>query len=157
MKLQSAEIESYRAIEKLTLPLDLSLTVLSRCSGTDFMETDDVRVGESFVHVGVSSTDRLNWTCERFGGTEPEASAMSSVGLDAFKQRLAYPDGRLSRFSRPPGATSARWPSAYSTSNLGRGSDTRIRSGEGRRSQRSVYGVLAVTSGCIPRRWRISW
>ena len=114
MKIESVEIENYRAIEKLTLPLDPSLTVLhgdNTCgktsvlgaiavglgvipdffpsvSGTDFVETD-MRVGESFVHVGVSATDGLNWTRERFGGTEPEGSAMSSVGLDAFKQRLA--------------------------------------------------------------------
>ena len=53
-----------------------------------------MRVGESFV----SATDGLNLTRERFGGAEPEGSAMSSVGLDAFKQRLADPDGRLSRF-----------------------------------------------------------
>lgn len=117
-----------------------------------------MRVAESFVHVGVSATDGLNWTRERFGGTEPKGSAMSSVGLDAFKQMLADPDGRLSRFfATSPDATSVRWLSVYSTSNLGRGSDMRIRSGAGCRSQRSAYWALAVTSGCIPRRWRISW
>ena len=106
MKIESVEIENYRAIEKLTLPLDPSLTVLhgdNTCgktsvlgaiavglgvipdffpsvSGTDFVETD-MRVGESFVHVGVSATDGLNWTRERFGGTEPEDRRCRVLGL----------------------------------------------------------------------------
>ena len=91
MKLKSVEIENYRAIEHLRLPLDPSLTVLhggNTCgktsvlsaiavglgvipdllpgvSGIDLLETD-LRVGESFVQIDLTSTDGLSWKRERF-------------------------------------------------------------------------------------------
>ena len=91
MKLKSVEIENYRAIEKLRLPLDPSLTVLhggNTCgktsvlsaiavglgvipdllpgvSGIDYLGTD-LRVGESFVQVDLTAADGLSWKRERF-------------------------------------------------------------------------------------------
>ena len=97
MKLESVEIENYRAIEHLRLPLDPALTVLhggNTCgktsvlgaiavglgvipdllpgvSGIDFLETD-LRAGQSFVHVFLETDLRagqgkLSCSC-RFDG-----------------------------------------------------------------------------------------
>ena len=90
MKLEAVEIDNYRAIEHLRLPLDPELTVLhggNTCgktsvlnaiavglgvipdllpdvSGIDFLETD-LRAGESFAQVKVTTTDDDSWKRER--------------------------------------------------------------------------------------------
>ena len=90
MKLESVEIDNYRAIEHLHLPLDPSLTVLhggNTCgktsvlsaiavglgaipdllpgvSGIDYLGTD-LREGESFVRVDLTAADGLSWKRER--------------------------------------------------------------------------------------------
>ena len=89
MKLKSVEIDNYRAIEHLHLPLDPSLTVLhgdNTCgktsvlsaiavglgvipqvfnvSGLDFLETDR-RAGESFAQVDLTTTEDVSWRRER--------------------------------------------------------------------------------------------
>ena len=90
MKLKSVKIDNYRAIEHLRLPLDPELTVLhgaNTCgktsvlnaiavglgvipdllpdvSGIDFLETD-LRAGESFAQVKVTTTDDDSWKRER--------------------------------------------------------------------------------------------
>ena len=101
MKLRSVEIDNYRAIEHLHLPLDPSLTVLhgdNTCgktsvlsaiavglgviprvfnvSGLDFLETD-LRAGESFVQVEVTTTEDVGWKRER------RDWQMTDRGLDA--------------------------------------------------------------------------
>ena len=116
MKLKSVEIENYRAIAKLRLPLDPSLTVLhggNTCgktsvlsaiavglgvipdllpgvSGIDFIETD-LRVGESFMQVDLTAADGLCWKRERFleEDEDLEASESTTRGLDALKDKLA--------------------------------------------------------------------
>ena len=113
MKLESVEIDNYRAIEKLRLPLDPSLTVLhggNTCgktsvlsaiavglgaipkflpggSGIDFLETD-LRAGESFVQVGLTTTAEDYWKRERRRGKTTDD------GLDAGLK------GRLSEVTR---------------------------------------------------------
>lgn len=89
MKLKSVEIDNYRAIEHLRLPLDPALTVLhggNTCGktsvlnaiavglgvipsifevpGLDFLDTD-LRVGESFVQVDLTTTEDESWKRER--------------------------------------------------------------------------------------------
>ena len=114
MKLEAVEIENYRAIEHLRLPLDPSLTVLhggNTCgktsvlsaiavglgaipdllpgvSGIDFLETD-LRVGESFVQVDLTTNDGLSWKRERFLDENLEVSETRAHGLDALKDKLA--------------------------------------------------------------------
>ena len=135
MKLKSVVIENYRAIEHLHLPLDPSLTVLhgdNTCgktsvlsaiavglgvipdllanesgfkkSGVDFLETD-LRVGESFLQVDVTSTEGLAWKRERFVGMDPEGSATKNHGLEALNKwmtELVYPEKEATRFSALP-------------------------------------------------------
>ena len=86
MKLETVEIDNFRAIGQLRIPLDPSLTVLhgnNTCgktsvlsaiavglahipellpgiSGIDFLETD-ARLGESFVQVDLTTTDGHSW------------------------------------------------------------------------------------------------
>ena len=114
MKLKSVEIENYRAIEKLRLPLDPLLTVLhggNTCgktsvlsaiavglgvipdllpgvSGIDYLETD-LRVGESFVQIDLTAADGLSWKRERFLDENVEVSETKAHGLDALKDKLA--------------------------------------------------------------------
>lgn len=114
MKLDAVEIENYRAIEKLRLPLDPSLTVLhggNTCgktsvlsaiavglgaipkflpggSGIDFLETD-LRAAESFVQVDVTTTDEFAWKRERFVGGGLERAATQTHGLEALKDKLS--------------------------------------------------------------------
>ena len=90
MKLKLVEIDNFRAIEQLRLPLDPSLTVLhggntcgktsvlsamavglgvipellSGVSEIDFLETD-LRAGESFVQVELATTEEDSWKRER--------------------------------------------------------------------------------------------
>ena len=109
MKLKSVEIDNFRAIEQLRLPLDPSLTVLhggNTCGKTSvlsaiavglgvipdllrdvseigFLETD-LRAGESFVQVDLTTTEDDSWTRERRLGTTRD------YGLDAgLKERLS--------------------------------------------------------------------
>ena len=114
MKLQSVEIENYRAIEHLRLPLDPSLTVLhgdNTCgktsvlsaiavglgvipelllggSGIDFLNTD-LREGESFGQVGLTAVDGLSWKRERFLNEDLEALETKTHGLEALKEKLS--------------------------------------------------------------------
>ena len=114
MKLQLVEIENYRAIEKLRLPLDPSLTVLhgdNTCgktsvlsaiavglgvipelllggSGIDFLNTD-LREGESFGQVGLTAVDGLSWKRERFLNEDLEALETKTHGLEALKEKLS--------------------------------------------------------------------
>lgn len=101
MKLKSVEIENYRAIEHLRLELDPSHTVLhgdNTCgktsvlsaiavglgaippvfdvSGPEFLETD-LRAGESFVQVDLTTTEGGSWRRERRDG------ATTDMGLGA--------------------------------------------------------------------------
>lgn len=91
MKLKTAEIDNFRAIEQLRIPLDPSLTVLHGnnthgktsvlraiavglaripqilpgvAGGIDFLKTD-VRLGESFVQVDLTTTDGHSWKLVR--------------------------------------------------------------------------------------------
>ena len=109
MKLKSVEIDNFRAIEQLRLPLDPSLTVLhggNTCgktsvlsaiavglgvipellpdvSGIDFLETD-LRADESFVQVDLTTTEDDSWKRERRLGKKQE------YGLDAgLRERLS--------------------------------------------------------------------
>ena len=114
MKLESVEIENYRAIEHLRLPLDPALTVLhggNTCgktsvlgaiavglgvipdllpgvSGIDFLETD-LRAGQAFVQVDLTVARGLSWNRERFVDEDLEASETTTRGLDALKGKLA--------------------------------------------------------------------
>ena len=106
MKLESVEIDNYRAIEHLRLPLDPSLTVLhggNTCgktsvlsaiavglgaipdllpgvSGIDFLETD-LRAGESFVQVDLTMSEDLSWKRERFVGVDSEVPEQGAMAL----------------------------------------------------------------------------
>ena len=128
MKIESVEIDNYRAIEHLHLPLDPSLTVLhggNTCgktsvlsaiavglgvipdllpgvSGIDFFETD-LRVGESFMQVDLTAADGLSWKRERFleEDEDLEASESTTRGLDALKDKLAG-IVRADREANPP-------------------------------------------------------
>ena len=109
MKLEAVEIDNYRAIEHLRLPLDPELTVLhggNTCGKTsvlnaiavglgvipdllrgiseiDFLETD-LRAGESFVQVELTTTDGDSWKRER------SLEKKTDYGLDAgLKHRLS--------------------------------------------------------------------
>ena len=109
MKLKSVEIDNYRAIEHLRLPLDPALTVLhggNTCgktsvlnaiavglgvipdllpgvSGIGFLETD-LRAGESFTQVDLTTTDDDSWKRERL------LNEKKDHGLDAgLKSRLS--------------------------------------------------------------------
>ena len=109
MKLEAVEIDNYRAIEHLRLPLDPELTVLhggNTCGKTsvlnaiavglgvipdllrgiseiDFLETD-LRAGESFVQVELTTTDDDSWKRER------SLEKKADYGLDAgLKHRLS--------------------------------------------------------------------
>ena len=89
MKLKSVEIENYRAIEHLRLPLDPSLTVLhggNTCGKTSVLSAIavglggipkclpnvssirfgriDRRAGSPFVRVSLTATDEVAWKCE---------------------------------------------------------------------------------------------
>lgn len=97
MKLKTVEIDNFRAIEQLRLPLDPSLTVLHGnnmhgktsvlraiavglarilqllpgVAGIDFLETD-ARLGESFVQVDLTTTDGHSWkSVRRISGLLP--------------------------------------------------------------------------------------
>ena len=113
MKLKSVEIDNYRAIEHLRLQLDPALTVLhgdNTCgktsvlnaiavglgvipdllpgvSGIDFLETD-LRAGESFTQVDLTTTDDESWKRER------RLNEKKDHGLDAgLKRRLSEVTG----------------------------------------------------------------
>ncbi len=116
MKLKSVEIENYRAIEHLRLPLDPSLTVLhgdNTCGKTSVLSAiavglgvipdlfanefefrksgvdfleTDLRVGESSLQVDLTATEGLAWKRERFVGMEPEGSAKGNRGLEALNK-----------------------------------------------------------------------
>lgn len=126
MKLESVEIENYRAIEHLRLPLDPSLTVLhgdNMCgktsvlsaiavglgaipdvlpgvSGIDYLETD-LRVGESVVQIDLTAADGLSWKRERFLDENLELSETQAHGLDVLKDKLAG-IVRADREANPP-------------------------------------------------------
>lgn len=111
MKLEAVEIDNYRAIEHLRLPLDPSLTVLhgdNTCgktsvlsaiavglgviperllgsSGIDFLNTD-VREGESFGQVDLTAVGGLSWNLERFLNEDLEALETTTHGLEALKE-----------------------------------------------------------------------
>ena len=96
MKLKSVEIENYRAIEHLRLPLDPSLTVLHGGNtrgktsvlsaialglgaipkhlpgntGVDFLETD-LRKGARWGQVALTTTDEIAWKCRRAADPSP--------------------------------------------------------------------------------------
>ena len=116
MKLKSVKIENYRAIKRLRLPLDPSLTVLhgdNTCGKTSVLSAiavglgvipdllddlsgfkisgidfleTDLRVGESFLQVDVTATEGLAWKRERFVGVDPEESATKNHGLEALNE-----------------------------------------------------------------------
>ena len=114
MKLDAVEIENYRAIEKLRLPLDPSLTVLhggNTCgktsvlsaiavglgaipdllpgvSGIDFLKTD-LRVGESFVQIDLTADDGPSWKRERCLDENLEVLETEAHGLDELKETLS--------------------------------------------------------------------
>ena len=114
MKLKSVEIENYRAIEKLTLPLDPSLTVLhgdNTCGKTsvlsaiavglssileffvnfskvDFLETD-VRTGASFVQVAVTSSEGIAWKRKRLAGMRRRTTTRGHHALGTMMSRIA--------------------------------------------------------------------
>lgn len=114
MKLESVEIENYRAIEKLRLPLDPSLTVLhggNTCGKTsvlnaiavglssilefflnfskvEFLETD-VRTGAPFVQVNLISSDGVSWSRKRLAGTHQETVTDGSDALQSITSRIA--------------------------------------------------------------------
>ena len=113
MKLKSVEIENYRAIEHLRLPLDPSLTVLhggNTCgktsvlsaiavglgvipdllpgvSGIDFLGTD-LRASAGFVQVDLTFAEGLSWKRERFVGEDLETSETTNRGIEALKSKL---------------------------------------------------------------------
>ncbi len=113
MKLKAVEIDNYRAIEHLRLPLDPALTVLhgdNTCgktsvlsaiavglgviperllgsSGIDFLNTD-VREGESFGQVDLTAVGGLSWKLERFFNEDLEAFETKTHGLEALKEKL---------------------------------------------------------------------
>ena len=93
MKLKSVEIDNYRAIEHLHLPLDPSLTVLhggNTCGKTSVLSAIavglgviprclpgvsgirlgkiDRRTGSPAVRVSLTATDGVAWECKRFAG-----------------------------------------------------------------------------------------
>lgn len=108
MKLKSVEIDNYRAIEHLLLPLDPELTVLhggntcgktsllsaiavglgaipellSGVSAIEFLDTD-LRVGESFVHVELTTTEGDSWKRER------SLEKKTDHGLDVLRAKLS--------------------------------------------------------------------
>ena len=114
MKLKSVEIENYRAIEKLTLPLDPALTVLhgdNTCGKTsvlsavavglssileyfvnfskvDFLETD-VRTGASFVQVAVTSSEGIAWKRKRLAGMRRRTTTRGHHALRTMMSRIA--------------------------------------------------------------------
>ncbi len=117
MKLKSVEIENYRAIEQLTLPLDPSLTVfygpngqgktsvLSAIavglgaisdllpqdrSGLDFSE-EDQRTGAEAPRVSLTATDGTTW--ERQGGKQGDDRAVAKrlVGLGRLLESMGLP------------------------------------------------------------------
>lgn len=114
MKLEAVEIDNYRAIEHLRLPLDPSLTVLhgdNTCgktsvlsaiavglglipelllggSGIDFLNTD-VREGESFGQVDLTAVGGLSWKRERFLNEDLEALETKTHGVEELKERLS--------------------------------------------------------------------
>lgn len=107
MKLKSVEIDNYRAIEHLRLPLDPALTVLhgdntcgktsvlsaiavglgaipellSGVSAIEFLDTD-LRVGESFVQVELTTTEEDSWKRER------SLEKKTDYGLDVLRAKL---------------------------------------------------------------------
>ena len=147
MKLESVLIENYRAIEQLRLRLDPALTVLHGIntygktsvlsaiavglgvipdllpgvSGIDFLESD-LRVGESFVQIDLTTTDGLSWKRERFArdmppgpladprlsglrdrisDEAPETPQTTTHGLDALQEELSV-IVRADREANPP-------------------------------------------------------
>ena len=114
MKLDAVEIENYRAIEKLRLPLDPSLTVLhggNTCGKTsvlsaiavglssilefflnfskvEFLETD-VRARAPSVQVNLISSDGVGWSRKRLAGTHRETVTDGSDALQSLTSRIA--------------------------------------------------------------------
>ena len=126
MKLEAVEIDNYRAIEHLRLPLDPALTVLhgdNTCgktsvlsaiavglgaipdllpgiSGIDFLDTD-LRAGKSFVQVDLTATDDLAWKRERMYGPEKETPETVIRGFEQLKDKLSR-IVRVDREANPP-------------------------------------------------------
>ena len=114
MKLKVVEIDNYRAIDHLWIPLDSALTVLhgdNTCGktsvlgaiavglgaipellpgipGIDFLDTD-LRAGESFVQVDLAATHDLAWKRERMYGAEKEASQTAIRGRERLNDKLS--------------------------------------------------------------------
>ena len=114
MKLKSVEIENYRAIEHLVLPLDPSLTVLhgdNTCGKTsvlsaiavglssileffvnyskvDFVETD-VRTGASFVQVAMTNSEGTSWKRKRLAGVRRRTATRGRHALGRMMSRIA--------------------------------------------------------------------
>ena len=126
MKLEAVEIDNYRAIKHLRLPLDPVLTVLhgdNTCgktsvlsaiavglgaipdllpgiSGIDFLDTD-LRAGESFVQVDLAATDELAWKRERMYGAEEATPKTVIRGVERLKDKLSR-IVRADREANPP-------------------------------------------------------
>ena len=126
MKLESVEIDNYRAIKKLRLPLDPSLSVLhgdNTCgktsvlsaiavglgaipkflpggSGIDFLETD-VRRGESLPHVALMAATRagpIAWGCCRRGLPVPAVERTVYLEINPLLREL---EGIVQSQARP--------------------------------------------------------
>lgn len=126
MKLETVQIDNYRAIEQLRLPLDPDLTVLhggNTCgktsvlnavavglgaipdllpgvSGIDFLHTD-LRTGESAVQVDLTAADGLSWRRERVYGSPDETPKTVLRGLNPLKGTLLR-SVRADREAQPP-------------------------------------------------------
>ena len=116
MKLKTVEIENYRAIEKLRLPLDPSLTVLhgdNTCgktsvlsaisvglgvipellpggSGIHFLETD-LREDARYVQVALTTIDRIAWKRRRSMDTaslHPVVEGTQSLDVERLRKEL---------------------------------------------------------------------
>ena len=116
MKLESVEIENYRAIEKLRLPLHPTLTVLhgdNTCgktsvlsaiavglgvipdllpgvSGIDFLETD-LREDARYVQVALTTTDGIAWKRRRSMDTaslDPVVEGTRSLDVERLRNEL---------------------------------------------------------------------
>ena len=114
MKLKTVEIENYRGIEHLRLPLDPSLTALhgdNTCGKTsvlsaiavglssileffvnfskvDFVETD-VRTGASFVQVTVTNSEGISWKRKRLAGVRRRTATRGRHALGTMMSKIS--------------------------------------------------------------------
>ena len=114
MKLKSVEIDNYRAIEHLRLPLDPALTVLhggNTCGKTsvlnaiavglgsileffvnfskvEFLETD-VRSGTAFAQINLTSGEGIVWQRRRSAGMDQGTVTHGSEALHAMTSKIA--------------------------------------------------------------------